>query len=278
MFQRSIHIRRIIISTEVPKESWKLSGNSQKLFCDIPLEGLYRPQDLNKYIIQQLNKLKKENNLPPIFQKQSSINLNETVIGELCLKDIAQQLETLDYIDRFLQFVQQEKQNISQGRLEELIDLAKGNKDTIEQWYHHVLKPREQLLALGLSFFDGLFEEQIFASLEKIVEFAWQKRDPSLRALDYCDLDNLLNFFKFDDSRIISNIPQQRLLLLKVAWNSHRRQILSALSVMEWLVRNSVAGRDNNQELFGNPTKRKLLRIAISKNLWAALIVHQRSN
>ena len=260
-------IHYIILTTELPKESWKLSDSCQQLFFDISIEGLYRSKDLEIYIIRQLNKLKRENNLPPVLRKQDSINLNKTLIAKLSLREIAQELKTPDYIDRFIQFIQQEKQHISPERLEELINLAKGKKDAIEQWYHHSLNSREQLLALGLSFFDGLFEEQIFAGLEKIVELAWQKRDPSLRALDYCDLDNLLNFFKFDDSRVISNISQQRLLLLKVAWNSHRRQIISALSVMEWLVQNSVAGRNNNRELFGDSSRRKLLRIAISETI-----------
>jgi hypothetical protein len=44
------------------------------------------------------------------------------------------------------------------------------DKESIHEWYYRRLIPREQLLALGLSFFDGLFDDQFFAALEEIFE------------------------------------------------------------------------------------------------------------
>ena len=86
------------------------------------------------------------------------------------------------------------------------------NEKDIYNWYKK-LTPREQLIAIGLSFFDGLFEDQFFAALEEVVESAWKKRDASLRALDYCDLDvpSLRKFFNF-----IETTDQRR--FIEVRW------------------------------------------------------------
>ncbi len=111
-----------------------------------------------------------------------------------------------------------------------LIQLAQDKQRTLGVWYNTILNPREQLLALGLSFFDGLFDDQFFAAIEMVVEKVWQRRDSSLRALDYCDLDNLRNFFTFVEAegygiKIESRIPEQRSMLFELAWNSHRRNV-----------------------------------------------------
>lgn len=147
-----------------------------------------------------------------------------------------------------------------------------SQEDSLSNWYHQKLEARERLLALGLSFFDGLFDDQFFTALEEIVEKVWQRRDASLRALDYCDLENLHNFFSFTETKdqgtkIAIRFPKQRRILFKVAWNSDRRQILSALPVMVDIVRKSVIGRLANPELYGNETKCREIRTAIAETI-----------
>ena len=144
-----------------------------------------------------------------------------------------------------------------------------SQEDAISQWYYE-LDPREQLLALGLSFFDGLFDDQFFAALEEVVESVWQRRDPSLRALDYCDLDNLRSFFNFTETNtqgtfVEVRFPKQRQMLLKVAWGSHRRQILAALPILVNLVKNSV--KRFEQELYGSSVRCDQLRRVISETI-----------
>lgn len=145
-------------------------------------------------------------------------------------------------------------------------------EESLSKWYHQTLNPREQLLALGLSFFDGLFDDQFFAALEEIVEKVWQRRDASLRALDYCDLDNLQSFFNFTETKnqgtkIAIRFPKQRRMLFKVAWNSHRRQILSALPIMVDIVKISVIKSLVNRELYGSEAKCREIRTAIAKTI-----------
>jgi len=143
------------------------------------------------------------------------------------------------------------------------------DEDSIHKWYYK-LTDREQLLALGLSFFDGLFDDQFFAALEEIVENAWQRRDTTLRALDYFDLDNLRSFFNFTETNtsitfVEVRFPKQRQMLLKVAWKSHRRLILAALPVLVNLVKNSV--RRYERELYGSSLRCDQLRKVISETI-----------
>lgn len=145
------------------------------------------------------------------------------------------------------------------------------DEESINGWYYHPSTThREQLLALGLSFFDGLFDDQFFAALEEIVEGAWQRRDTSLCALDYCDLDNLRSFFNFTETNTSTTFvevrsPKQRQMLLKIAWKSHRRQILDALPVLVNLVKNSV--RRYERELYGSSVRCDQLRRVISQTI-----------
>lgn len=151
---------------------------------------------------------------------------------------------------------------------EELIN-TRTDEDSVHKWYYK-LKRRDKLLALGLSFFDGLFDDQFFAAFEEVVESAWQRREPTLRALDYCDLDNLDGFFNFTKTNtqrtfVEVRFPKQRQMLLKVAWKDHRRQILAALPVLVNLVKNSV--RRYESELYGSSVRCDQLRRVITETI-----------
>lgn len=137
----------------------------------------------------------------------------------------------------------------------------------IQQWYEN-LDPREQLLAIALSLFDNAYGDQFFAALEQLVEKVWQRRDSSLRALDYCDLRSLYAYFSFSgkseqEETIEVTSSRERRLLLKVSWKSHRRQIINALPVLVNLVKDSV--NYFNYELYGTEARRSKLRQVISE-------------
>ena len=111
---------------------------------------------------------------------------------------------------------------------------------------------------------------EFFAALEQLVERVWQRRDSSLRALDYCDLDKLRNFFSFagknekeETVKIASS--RQRRLLLKVAWGSHRRQILSAIPILVSLVKGSL--NNFSLELYGTEERSARLRRVTAETL-----------
>ncbi|WP_017318916.1 hypothetical protein [Mastigocladopsis repens] len=262
----------VIASTDKPWKIWKLPSMPE-YWRELSVDGLYKLSDLEKILSREIEKLREEGTLPPQLHK-GELELNKTVVDDWSLRKIAQSLKTPDNITRFLQFLCAEKQPLQAEVIEKLIQLTQGQENTLKQWYDHILKPREQLLALGLSFFDGLPENQIFAALDILVEQAWRVRDPSLSHFDRSDLNNLFNFFKVikddekgDLARITSVLPQQRRWLFKWAWDSHRQQLRAALPVIAKIIKNSVAKRDNDLELYGDSIQRRQLRITISESL-----------
>jgi len=260
----------VLVSTDIPFASWKLDESARTLFWqDISPEEVYSSEDLANALIRRL--IAAEVSLPPKFLPDDLLP-DKPLVGKLTIRVAAERLKTLDNVALFVQLLCAERDAVSEARVRDLIDLAQDTRRMLRQWYHAVLDPREQLLALGLSFFEGFLDDQFFAALEAVVENAWRRRDASLRALDYCDLDNLRNFFSFVEAqdqttRIESRFPEQRRALFQVAWDSHRRQILSALPVLTLLVRNSVSARAANSELYGTYGRRKQLRNAIGETL-----------
>jgi hypothetical protein len=267
----------VIVTTDIPQASWKLSEEVNAFWKQLNLSkgNIYRSEDLVEVLDKALEKAVESLQQNALDKAAKSL---QQVREANNLQDIANKLKTPDKIARFVQLLEQEGKREEEGKaainLSGLIDIVNDNQKALNQWYYHILTPREQLLALGLSFFDGLRDDQFFSAIEQIVENVWQKRDPSLRALDYCDLDNLRHFFNLirigeqsDEQKIESSFPKQRLILFKVAWESHRRQILAALPTIETLIKNSVAHRDFNKALYGTYPRRHKLRGILSEML-----------
>jgi hypothetical protein len=262
-----IHKHLILISTDLPFQSWNLPTEDQHFLKELP-EDIYRSEDLIGSLKHELIKSKEFLNEELWIDYSKS---DYTLIGGIPIRDIANDLKTTDNIFRFISLLQEEEPPLKPEVIKNLIDDANNKMRTIERWYP-ALSSREQLLALGLSFFDGLFDDQFFAAIDRVVERVWQRRDSSLRALDYCDLDRLRNFFDFVSTKdygikIESNFPDQRRMIFEVAWNSHRRQILTALPVIAQLVIDSVESRSRDPELYGTIARRDQLRMVISEAL-----------
>lgn len=275
------HQHYVIITTDAPSSSWNFSNEKPSFWQDISSsQKIYDEDNLVRALFQ---KLKERNNdedgesLPPLFKELFQKSADDNFIGELTLRKVAVKLETPNNIALFLGLLEKEIEKgdgeLQEEKVRQLIEQLKREEEALNQWYYHFLDRREQLLALGLNFFDGLLDDQFFAALEKIVNNVWQKRDPSLQALDYCDLDNLGNFFNLtpvgekEKLRVESRFPQQRRMLFKVAWKSHRRQILAVLDTIAELIQGSVNNRVVNQELYATPKRCRELRKVLSETL-----------
>jgi|JI91814CRNA_FD_contig_121_280229_length_6048_multi_5_in_0_out_0_3 hypothetical protein len=266
----------VVATTDTPLVRWKLTEEEkQEFWIELDLSSdSYTEEVLFKELLKKLKEAGES--LQQVLRKES-VQDDDPVVGTYHLQVVTKQLKTPAQIAYFVQLldkkVEEEKEVVKTTIVVELINKIKANKDDHEQllkdWYYHSLDYREQLLALGLNFFDGLFDDQFFRGLEEVVKNAWQKRDEKLRAIDYCDLDNLGNFFKLNPPfeveeaevrTIESCFPKQRRMLFKLAWNSHRRQILAALETIVELVKLSVANRSFGQELYGTRVRREQLR------------------
>ncbi len=266
----------IIATTNIPKSSWKLSDSESKFWQGLPIEGLYSTDDLAKVLIDRLKEVKKP--LPPdLLDENVETHLQ---LANPTLQEVVQRLKTPERIARFVELLTAEEASLSKEAIGKLIELAQNNKEVLRQWFHKILKPHEQLLALGLNFFDGLFDDQCMAGVGELVEHEWHRREPSLRALDYCDLDNLHNFFRLVEiqaektRKFESWLPEQRRMLFEVAWDSYRLRLQTALPVMVELVEKSVSPKSYErtvygirvgQNLYSTDLRRKQLRSVIAE-------------
>jgi hypothetical protein len=264
----------VIATTNVPLNKWAITVEQKKLFWWEPSDEhpLYKPDDLAEALIQRLSKKSVNNEL------------------QLYLRAIvAEQLKTVASVGDCIQLLLAEKELSEEAVRQSVYSARQDRKISLEKWFR-TLDYREQLLALGLSLFDGLFTDQFFAALEKVVRNVWQQRDSTLRALDYCDLENLGNYFEFFEitlydsssngfkfvktadypteieiSRIDIRRTDDRQLLFEVAWKTHRRQILTALLEIVQMVKESVENKPSNWELYGGSIRRRQLHSVISE-------------
>ncbi len=250
----------VLMSTDIPFACWKLSDSDSRFWQNLSVDGLYESDDLTTVLIDKLKESKKS--LPPqIISGCLEPNLH---IGDLTLQEVAKRLKTPERIACFVELLGAEKESLQLEVLHELIDLTQNDKNLLKRWFNHILKPREQLLALGLNFFNGLFDDQCIAGIGKLVEHEWYRRDPSLQALDYCDLHDLHNFFRLVEvsaektKKFESWLLKQRRILFEVAWDSYRVRIQTSLPLLVELVTYSVGQKSFDQKLYGIPVGKHL--------------------
>ncbi len=269
-----------IASTNVPRTSWKLSESESRFWHGLSADDLYSTDDLAKVLIEQLQEDKKP--LPPGLTE--GIFETDRQIGNLTLQEVAEQLKTPERIARFVELLHAEEESLSNEDISELIELAQNNKEVLRQWFHKILQPSERLLALGLNFFDGLFDDQCMAGVGELVEHEWHRREPSLRALDYCDLDNLHNFFRLVEiqtektRKFESWLPEQRRTLFEVAWDSYRLRLQTALPVLVELVAKSVNQKFYEQRLYGIPVGQNLYSTELRRKQLRSMIAEAISD
>ena len=67
---------------------------------------------------------------------------------------------------------------VTTQHVQESITAVQRNHNPLLEWYYRLREPRQQLLALAICFFDGLYEqEQFFAAVDCLIDQAWRQRD-----------------------------------------------------------------------------------------------------
>lgn len=270
---KSVQVKQrfIIASTNNPIEKWKPEDHLKHLFWQPqPNDQLYTTENLTKLFIAKLNEVRKE---LPLELQENEFEPGKPLIDDLLLQEVAENLKTPDSIEIFIRLLCSTTTPLTATAINNLVDNCRNDKLMISQWFHGILNDREKLIALGLSLFDGCFDDQFFAAMDELVEQVWHKRDDSLKLLDYCDLDGLRNYFNLTPvnreglKRVESHLSEQRQLILETVWFSHRRQLLAALPVIETLVKKSKLPGFFNRELYGSETRCDIIRDVISETL-----------
>lgn len=232
------------------------------------------------------------------------------------LDDYSKKLGNLKSIKRFVKLLGQELNNyiktykvdIQRKSLSEelkkppvlkidynsLINKSRDDETFIRSLFYKNLTSQQQLIALGISFLDGLFEDQLFTTLERVFKETWKKKNPSIVDLDYSDLEELrIIYFDFQENNDIyeqavyrfnvvktkrykTDIRSVKIVanpcnLYRVAWESHRRQIINGLKILVNIVKESEITNNQkiseNWDLYGTFIRRKKLQKAVGNTL-----------
>ncbi|NEP88318.1 MAG: hypothetical protein F6K18_16605 [Okeania sp. SIO2C2] len=300
----------VLFTTDRSFSSWHLAEKAKEDFfpTDLKLQNIYGQNILFKKLQEELNRLQKE------LEEDLEVELSEYLESlDDRLGSISEDLDSLKSIKRFVKLLgdklkeliekRKSEDNSSETRLilesieidiEALIEDYTNDAKFIRNLFQNILNNRrqQQLLILGISFFNDMFEDQLFAALEKVFTEAWQKRNPSLTALDYSDLEELqYNYFDFQENDLYEGVSNSfkvvetklyktdlrsinilylgnRNKLFEIAWQTHRRQIINALEVLVDIVKESASEKNQTLpekwDLYGDPIRREKLRSAIT--------------
>jgi hypothetical protein len=262
---------RVVVTTDVPLDAWRLTPHEAALWVPLEPEGLFDEETLAGELMLHLRAARDA--LGTVLREEDGAE-PATVAG-VPVRELAAVLGTPPNIVGFVQQLVSRagagKAPVDEGAVRELAQVATRRDTQVTRWFHGVLSPREQLLAVCLSFFDGLFEDQFFAALERWIAHVRETRDPSVPAFDYLDLDNLLTVFAPVEgsagTRFETRSADDRAVLLRAAWRTHRRQIMAAMGVLTELVAQSAYGRGTDWELYGSRGRRAHLRRVVAEAL-----------
>lgn len=274
----------VLFSTNRSFSSWHLNDDAQIFF-----NPNLSPQDIygEDILVNEL-----ENKLGENLKLELNKYLkNDDRTLELIAKNLGSFGNILRFVKLFDRKIQESPETPTDININDLIKESKSDA-FIRGLFQNILSDRQQLMALGISFFNGMFEDQLFTALEKVFTEAWRKRHPSLIALDYSDLEELIyNYFDFQENDLyegVSNIFKDvktktykidirsinilslgnRDQLFEIAWQSHRRQIINALEVLVNIVKESALEKNSylpeKWDLYRNPIRREKVRKAIT--------------
>ena len=255
-------IKIILVSTDIPLNAWK--NTKSTYWYEVKLNGFYY---LGKLVINNADFIYNKRILITYLLKavdRRSISPYRVQLKNIFEKVVNKDIRTPEQIDVFLDLfalspVTDEKTILG------LITKTKKPNTLIERWFD-TLKEEQKLMVLGMTILHGLYEDQFFTALDKIMEKVWKPYNQSLTALDYTDLFNLFHFFYFtnDENSILeSKFPNQRFQIFQMLWNSYRRKITATLPALVDLVKESVQPQQTNWSLYGTKEKRQKLRLVI---------------
>lgn len=232
-----------ILTTELTAETWQLpEGILRRFWFDIPVKNIYSKEQICNAFIRRL----KQDTASFKYATATEI-LPETILGSgRTIREIASNFESEEQINMFFAFLPSDQQMTDDEKIRTALKLINDSSESLVcKWYKR-LQNGDKLIALGAAMFEGLFDDQFFGIMQRVIDDFWKHRDSRLCSLDYADLDFLLSYFKFEpytDGRIVlqSKSENYRAEIIRVAWAGNKRHILSAFSILIQLAGTSSA-------------------------------------
>lgn len=228
----------IILASTADIHKWNLlPAGLEKYIYQIPTEDpLYSHDQILNTLLKTLTELDMfDRFLVPLesFLPESSL------APGLTINELARQFanNTLTDVQGFIHILNQINGKITADQITSSLNKAKQN--AFKEWFYG-LTAHQKLIALGLTFFDGLLDVQFFSIVEHLVQEIWNVTGEKLRFLDLYDMEALQSYHRWEmDTRakrdaLKIDLPAPRYQVLKeVFWTSHRRHILSTISELE---------------------------------------------
>ena len=219
-----------ILSSVSDHGQWGLEHGAES-WLDAPCSEIFPAEELSEFLGRLL----------AAAEPESGDSSGASLLCGLEPRDVVAKLETPNRIKRFVDSLEAVSEELDVERVtRELEQLADGEV-ALQRWYRR-LSRRHQLLAMGLVLFGDLYDDQIFAALEEVMNAVWKTWDPRLSQFDFRDLEELRTYFpNAGTERLISSRSVAvRQGIFEIAWALHRRHLMAALPVSIKLLKGAV--------------------------------------
>jgi len=235
------HRAYAIITTDRSREMWDIEAASleARLWRDLSWESYYGRDQLEQYLRRLL--FAAEEPIPEYLLPDGPEGA--LLIEGVQLEIAAQRLKGPANVRYFTEWLLKEQR--TGAEIEAQLAQLEGNPQAVSQWFRQ-LSARDQLMALGLTLFDGLPDDLLFAGIELLVAGAWRELDPLLPQFDYHDLERFSAYFKQSGPdggafRVQCSSRERRQWILRAAWNLQRRRLLATLPGLTDMIRASAS-------------------------------------
>ncbi|MDJ0754167.1 MAG: hypothetical protein QNJ45_11650 [Ardenticatenaceae bacterium] len=229
----------IVANSLAMESNWvKENEKNRRFFKRLNLNDLYSEDFIHNYLSEKLTNFSD----PKLDQFKGSKE------GEDITRYLAKNLKSRKYIDAFVYELEthsdKESSLKNRQKLKSVIDRIKDHSREISFWWVN-LSARNQLIAISLLFFEGMYLDKIFTLANHIYFRDWKNRDPSLRAFDIVDfryVSEQFTIIKNDKSQTqirCSGGDDLKQRIINCAWESHQEYILGALPIIVQLLCNS---------------------------------------
>ncbi|GAB5526509.1 MAG: hypothetical protein Roseis2KO_43810 [Roseivirga sp.] len=257
----------VIISTDLSLDVWQLNSSEKENYTfQIPKQNLYHKADLTDYLRAALLERLSDRDLEILVE----IREKDSVLGK-SIGTIATKLGSPENLSLFVLRLKNQTKPSEETVLNIIDSLLSSDEGIVRKWFLS-LSNKQKLIALGAALLEGAYDDQFFSIIGQVIDQMWKHSDGSLQALDYCDLDFLSDFFRFEnlgDGRQVlqAKFPNQKIEIINSSWHLYRRHLLSIVPIFFETAINSLNTNSADWENFGTRQKRANLRMVIGQTI-----------
>lgn len=235
----------LLITTDTGRSSWYQPGEAAtvEVWRELAARDVYNESYLAHCLRKRLAEAS-ERQVSGLFPAGRpggrDEDLEVPLLEGLSLREAALELETPDQVSLLVSWLVSGTEPVSEAGLRQEIQRIRAEDAAIGSWFQQ-LSRHSQRLVVGLLLFEGLFDDQLFAALDVLVQKVWRPRQPALESFDYKDLGAVASYFRLPESenggfRVEARSPEHSKALFDAVWRFQRRDLLASLPVVSELV------------------------------------------